>query len=119
MSKKVYHLGTCKTCQRILGEINTEGLEMQDVKTTPLTEEQVDAMAQLAGSYEAIFTRRSRQYRALGLHEQELSEADYRKYLLEHYTFLKRPVFVIEDEIFVGNAKKNVEAVKEKLGAAP
>lgn len=118
MTKKVYHLSTCKTCQRILGEVNTEGLEMQDVKSEPLTEEQVDQMAKLAGSYEAIFTRRSRQYRALGLHEQELGEDDYRKYLLEHYTFLKRPVFVIGDDIFVGNAKKTVEGVKAKLGEA-
>ena len=42
-------------------------------------------------------------------------EQEYKDLLLSHYTFLKRPVFVIEETIFVGNAKKTVEALKEYL----
>lgn len=114
--KKIFHLSTCKTCQRIISELhNGEGFVLQDIKTEPLTEEQVDAMKDLAGSYEAIFTRRSRKYRAMGLHEQELTEADYRRLILEEYTFLKRPVVIIDDAIFVGNSKKVVAAALDTL----
>jgi len=36
---------------------------------------------------------------------------------LEEYTFLKRPVFIYNNEIFIGNAKKTIESLKTKLGA--
>jgi arsenate reductase len=35
--------------------------------------------------------------------------------ILDEYTFLKRPVIIIDQEIFIGNSKKSVEALKEKL----
>ena len=54
-------------------------------------------------------------FRQRGLHEKELSEKDYKDLILEHYTFLKRPVIIVEDQIFVGNSKKTVEAAKEAL----
>ena len=73
-------------------------------------------MYQLAGSFEALFSRRAMKYRSLGLNEQELNEADYKKWILEEYTFLKRPVILIDGEIFIGNAKKNVAAAQAKAG---
>jgi len=69
-------------------------------------------MKKLAGSYEALFSRVAMKYRSMGLNEMELTEKDYRKYILEEYTFLKRPVVVNEDKIFIGNSKKVVEAAK-------
>ena len=69
----------------------------------------------MAGSYEALFSRRSRKYRPMGLHERELSEEDYKKLILEEYTFLKRPVVVIDGEAFAGNSKKAVEGAKSRL----
>lgn len=72
-------------------------------------------MKEMAGSYESLFSRRAMKYRGLGLHEMDLKEADYRKYILEEYTFLKRPVMIFEDEIFVGNTKKTVAAAADKL----
>jgi arsenate reductase (glutaredoxin) len=114
--KKIYHLSTCKTCQRIIGELHGgEGFELQDIKTEPISEEQLEHLRSLAGSYEALFTRRSRKYRAMGLHEQELGEADYKRLILEEYTFLKRPVVLIDGEVFIGNSKKSVEGAKQKL----
>lgn len=113
---KVYHLSTCKTCQRILKELELpEEAVLQDIKTEAITEAQLEEMYQLAGSYENLFTRRSRKYRACNLHEKELGEDDYRKYILEEYTFLKRPVVLIDDAIFIGNAKKQVQGAQEKL----
>ncbi len=38
-----------------------------------------------------------------------LSDLDYRKLLLEEYTFLKRPFVINGEEVFIGNAKKEVQ----------
>ncbi len=113
--KKIYHLGTCSTNIRILKELNLDNVELQDIKKEPMTAEQVDEMANIAGSYEALFSRKAMKYRSMGLNEMELTEADYKKYITEEYTFLKRPVAIIDGEIFIGNAKKNVEALSAKL----
>ncbi|MEM7369898.1 MAG: ArsC/Spx/MgsR family protein [Bacteroidota bacterium] len=113
---RLFHLANCTTCQAIIKQWQPgPEIEMQDIKTEPMTEEQIDEMARLAGSYEAIFSRRAMKYRAWGLNSMELTEADYRSYILKEYTFLKRPVLVLEDKIFVGNTKKVVAAAKEAL----
>ena len=112
--KKVYHLGKCTTCQRILEEFNWDG-ETQEIRSKKITEKQLDEMAVLAGSYEALFSRRAIKYKNMKLKEKTLSEADYKQLILEEDTFLKRPVFLINGAIFIGNAKKTLEAVQEIL----
>lgn len=111
---KIYHLATCSTCQRILKEIpNLKRFELQDIKTEAITAKQLDEMKKMAGSYEALFSRVALKYRSLGLNEMELTEKDYRKYILQEYTFLKRPVMIIGKEIFIGNSKKVIAAAIE------
>ncbi|WP_298766210.1 ArsC/Spx/MgsR family protein [uncultured Polaribacter sp.] len=114
--KKGYYLKTCDTCKRILKEINTDGFELQEIKATPVTEAQLAEMYALSNSYEGLFNKRSRLYKSLGLKDKNLTESDYKKYILEEYTFLKRPVFIVENEIFIGNSKKVVAELKTKLG---
>ena len=113
--KRIFYLSTCDTCKRILSSWNTDGIELQDIKTEPMTAEQVDQMIALAGSAEALFSKRARKYKELGLKDKSLSEADIRQLIIEEYTFLKRPVLVLDDQIFVGNSKKVVEAAAEAL----
>jgi len=114
--KKIYHLGSCSTCKRILKELEPlDGVELQEIKSESITSEQLEHMASLSGSYESLFSRRAMLFRQRGLHEKDLSETDYKDLILEHYTFLKRPVVVVENQIFVGNSKKTVEAAKEAL----
>jgi arsenate reductase len=86
-------------------------VNLREIKSQPLSAEEVDRIAKKAGSYEAIFSKRARLFRSLGLHEKELNEDDYRKYLLEDYTFLKRPVLETDQSVVVGNSKKSVEAM--------
>ena len=115
--RKIYHLSSCSTCQRIIKELNgLEGFEMQNIKEEKMTASQVDEMKKKTGSYESLFSRRAMKYRGMGLHEKTLTEKDYRKLIIEEYTFLKRPVIFIDGEIFVGNTKKVVQAAKTKLG---
>lgn len=113
--KRIFYLSTCDTCKRILNSWNTDGVELQDIKTEPMTADQVDHIIGLAGSAEALFSKRARKYKELGLKDQDLSDAEVRELIINEYTFLKRPVLVLGDKIFVGNSKKVVEAAAEAL----
>lgn len=116
--KKIYHLSTCNTCQRIIGEINpAPSVILQDIKTDAITPTQLDEMKEMAGSYEALFSKRAQLYRQRGLNEQELSEDNFKQLILEHYTFLKRPVMIVDNEIFVGNSKKVIATAVEAFNA--
>ncbi len=111
--KKIYHLSSCSTCVRIIKELNpAKDVVLQDIKTEPITEAQIDEMAKMAGGYEPLFSRRAMKYKSMGLKDKNLTEQDYRQFILDEYTFLKRPVIIVENQIFVGNAKKEVEAAK-------
>ncbi len=114
----IFHLGTCSTCRRILDAWKPgPSVRLQDVKTDPLTPAQLDALVALAGRHEALFSRRALKFRALGLHEHARDEADYRRLLLEEYTFLRRPVLWLPDAVFAGSAKATVAAAGEALRA--
>ena len=113
--KKIYYLKTCNTCTRILKELNLEGVTLQDIKETPISVKQLDEMKALAGSYESLFSRRAKLYKEMGLKDVPLKEADYKNYILEHYTFLSRPVILVDSEIFIGSSKKSVDAAKKAL----
>lgn len=115
--KKIYHLANCGTCQQIIDEFGAKGkdFEKQDIKTQKITVAQLEEMKKLAGSYEALFSRRALKYRELGLNNRELTEEEYKKFILEEYTFLKRPVVINGTQIFVGNAPKVVAAAKQSM----
>lgn len=109
--KKIYHLSTCNTCQRIISEINAStDVQLQDIKSEAITAQQLEEMKEMAGSYEALFSKRAQLYRKRCLNQQDLTESDYKALILEHYTFLKRPVMIIGDQQFIGNSKKVVAA---------
>ncbi len=112
----IYHLSTCDTCRRILKELRPPaGIRLQDIREEPVSESQLAEMRELSGSYEALVNKRARLYAQRGLKNQQLREADYKNLLLEHYTFLKRPVIVTGGAIFIGNAAKTVAAASEAL----
>ncbi len=114
--KKIYHLSTCNTCQRIINELQPDqDVLLQDIKTDEIIPEQLEEMQQLSGSYESLFSKRAQLYRKQGLHEKTLNENDYKTLILGHYTFLKRPVIIINNQIFVGNSKKTVAEAKEAI----
>lgn len=119
MKLEVYYLATCSTCTRIMKDLKVEKypFRLQDIKTDPISAVQIDTMQKLAGSYEALFSRVAMKYRSMGLNTMQLTEKDYRRYILEEYTFLKRPVCIIGDSIFIGNAPKTIAAVAEALKA--
>ena len=88
---------------------------LQDIKSEEITPNQLEELHELSGSYEALFSKRAQRYKAFGLKDQKVSENDFRNYILQHYTFLSRPVVVYNDQIFIGNSAKTVEAAKKAI----
>lgn len=113
--RKVYFLKTCDTCRRILKEVNTHDFILQEIKTNPVTAPQLEEMYSLSKSYENLFNKRAQLYKKRDLKNKALTENDFKKLILEEYTFLKRPVFIVGEEIFIGNSKKEIERLKAKL----
>ena len=101
---KIYHLSSCTTCQRILKDTkaDSKGFTLQDIKVEKITPAQLDELKDKAGSYEALFSRRALKYKEMGLKDKALTETDYRRLILEEYTFLKRPVAVSGKKILIG-----------------
>ena len=115
--KKIYHLSSCSTCQRIIKVLAPKkDVVLQDIKTEKISEKQLEEMKKIVGSYEALFSRKAMKYRSLGLDKKQLTEEDYKKFILEEYTFLKRPVILAGSTIFIGNAKATIEAAKRAFG---
>lgn len=115
--KKIYYLSTCDTCKRILKELDPPATcDLQDIKENPVTASELKELKSRAGTYEALFSKRARLYKERDLKNKQLSEEDYKNLLLEHYTFLKRPVIINGQKIFIGNSKKEVAAAKASLG---
>lgn len=116
MKPTFFYLSSCSTCIRILKELNLpETIVLHDIKGSPLDTATVDFLFSLTGNYESLINKRAKLYKERGLKDKNLTENDYRKLLTEHYTFLKRPVLILNNQIFVGNDAKTVGAMKEAL----
>ncbi len=112
MANKIYYLASCDTCRKIIKSLpKTANLEYHDIRQNPITETELDEMYQLSGSYEALFSKKAQLYKSMDLKNKSLTEVDFKKYILEHYTFLSRPVFIIDGKIYIGNSQKNVNDV--------
>lgn len=114
--RKIYFLKTCDTCKRIIKSLpNTDTFIFQDIKEEPISIKQLEEMHALTNSYEVLFSKRAKLYKEMGLKDEVLQEKDFKRYILEHYTFLNRPVIIVEDKIFVGNSSKTVQAAIDTL----
>lgn len=114
--RKLYYLSSCSTCKRIISQWGLpRDFAMQDVKSNPLTLEDLSLMHKRSGSYEALFSRRAKLFQERQLGAEDLDEARYKSLLLEHYTFLKRPVLIWDDQIFIGSAKATVEQASKAI----
>lgn len=114
--QKVYYLSSCSTCKRVMEEVEIpSSFIKQDIKAEEITEDQLQELYDLTKSYDELFSRRAKLYQERDLKSKNLQEEDYKNLLLEHYTFLKRPVIVNKNEIFIGSSPKTVAAAKESI----
>lgn len=117
MVKKVYYLVSCDTCKRILKELDlvNKGFELREIKSAPITENELNNMKELAGSYAALFSKMARKYKELQLSQKVLSEEEVKHYILSDYTFLKRPVIIFGNNIFAGNSANVIKEAKSLI----
>lgn len=107
--RKIYYLASCDTCRKIIKALpQNVNLEFHDIRQNPITNDELEQMYKLAGSYEALFSKKAQLYKEKGLKNITLTEDDFKKYILEHYTFLSRPVVIINENIFIGNSQPNI-----------
>lgn len=117
MIDTIFYLASCDTCRKIIKTLpKSINLAFHDIKQDPITIEQLEQMHELAGSYEALFSKKAQLYKSMGLKDKNLGEDDYKKYILEHYTFLSRPVFIIDNKIYIGNTQQNMLQVMKAIG---
>ena len=114
--RSFYYLSSCDSCKRIMGTLSLDSsINKIDIKKNPLNVSQLEELHTISGNYEVLFSRRAQLYKQRDLKNKILSEETLKELLLEHYTFLKRPVFIVDNEIFIGNSKSVVSALKVKL----
>lgn len=113
---KIYYLASCDTCRKIIKSLPKDhDLVFHDIKQNPITVEELEEMHRLSESYEALFSKKAQLYKSMDLKNKALTEDDYKKYILEHYTFLSRPVFIINEKIYIGNTQQNMLQVMKAL----
>jgi arsenate reductase len=99
-----------------MSQLDLEDFEKIDIKNNPLSEAQLLELYVITESYEDLFNKRARKFIQEGLNKKALTDNDYKDLLLKEYTFLKRPAFLINGELYIGNAKKTVEQLVDKIG---
>lgn len=107
--KKVFYLKTCGTNKKIMTPLDLSDWELREIKSQPVTEAELEEMYEKTKSYEALFSKKSTQIKERGIDVSSLKEQDFKKLILDHYSFLKRPVFITDKEVFAGSDKKNLE----------
>jgi arsenate reductase len=113
---KIYYLPSCSTCRKIIKSLPKGiDLEFHDIRQDKITTEELEKMRELADSYEALFSKKAQLYKERGLKNKALNEEDYKALILEHYTFLSRPVFIINNELFIGNSQPNILKLMKTL----
>ncbi|MBK8626425.1 MAG: arsenate reductase [Saprospiraceae bacterium] len=113
--RRIYHLSTCDTCRKILAQINTEGLELINLREQNINKEDLTVMKKHTKSYEALFNKRAQKLKEMPVELKPVEDLDFKKLILKEYTFLKRPAAIIDDKIIVGNDKNAVDALKQAL----
>ena len=115
--KVVFYLKSCNTCTRIIKELKLDSsFTFREIKSKPLNIMEIEMIHDLSKNYECIFNKRAKKKKKKNLKGVALTELEYKNFILENYTFLKRPVIITGEKIFIGNSKENILELKKHLG---
>lgn len=109
-----YYLSSCSTCKKIENQLSfDESVKKIDIKKNKLTYEELRMLFEKLGNYEGLINKRAQLFKQRNINYKTLKEKDFKNLLLDHYTFLKRPILIYDNKVFVGNSPKTVlEAIK-------
>jgi arsenate reductase len=109
---KLFGLPHCSTCQKAVAYLEEIGVEIEnfhDVKENQLSKREVQKLVKFVGGAENLFSKRAMKYRSMGLNEMELSDTQLVDYMVEEYTFIRRPVLVYGKKALAGFSKKKYD----------
>ena len=116
MKNTFLYLSTCSTCVRIIKSLGIEEASfLQNVKEQMVTPEQLAFLYDYTNSYEQLINKRGRVYAQMKREGVLFSEEVYKALLKKEYSCLKRPVLIWNNNVFLGNSKTTVEAMKTVL----
>ncbi|MDG2397025.1 MAG: ArsC/Spx/MgsR family protein [Flavobacteriaceae bacterium] len=116
MNDAIFYLKTCDTCIRIMKILNLPEYFLKiNIKENPITENQLVELFSMSKSYEKLLNKRSRLFIEKKIKPVELKELEIKNLLLEHYTFLKRPIVIFNKTIYIGNSKNNINKLIQDL----
>lgn len=111
----MYWLPYCSTCVKAEQYLLERGVKIQkyvNLKEERVSKSDVEKLVKLIGGAEKLFSKRAMTYRSMGLDKMKLSEDDMIRYMVEEYTFIKRPVIVTKDkQILAGFSAKRYQAL--------
>jgi arsenate reductase (glutaredoxin) len=113
--RKLFYLSTCDTCKKIIKEINTSEVELQDIKANHITKRELEQVEKILPGYENLFNKRARKYKEQKLSEKELSQSELKELILKEYTFLKRPLLIYDNIVIAGNSKDSKHKLQNLL----
>jgi len=116
MKNTFLYLSTCSTCVRIIKSLGIEDAPfLQNVKEAMVTPEQLRFLYNHTNNYEQLINKRGRVYAQLKREGAVFSEAVYKALLEKEYSCLKRPILIWNNNVFLGNSKATVAAMKTAL----
>lgn len=118
MTKKVFYLKNCDTCRKILKSFDLDAWQLREIKTEPITPDELSEIKKFAGNYESVFSKKSTQIKARNIDVTKLTDGEMGNLILEHYSFLKRPVFLFEYRILADSTKENIQELQKLLPPA-
>ncbi len=116
MKNTFLYLSTCSTCVRIIKSLGIEDAPfLQNVKEAMVTPEQLQFLYNHTNNYEQLINKRGRVYAQLKREGTVFSEVVYKALLEKEYSCLKRPILIWNNNVFLGNSKATVAAMKTAL----
>ena len=116
MENTIFYLSSCSTCKRIINDLKQiRSFKKIDLKISPINEIELNILFKYSKSFEKLFNKRCQLIKKMNLNLKSLNENDFKKLILSHYTFLKRPMILFNKNLFIGNNKDTIAKLKKAL----
>jgi len=111
MSVTLYHNPRCSKSRQTLQLLQERGIEPQVIeylKTPPDADTLRAILAQLGIGPRDLLRRKEAEYKALGLDNPELSDAELIQAMVEHPRLIERPIVLTDKGAAIGRPPENV-----------
>ncbi len=114
MTTKIYHNPRCSKSRQtleILKEHGTDAEIIEYLKTPPTTAELKQILDALGMEPRQLMRKGQDEYRALGLDNENLSQDELIKAMVENPILIERPIVITDKGVALGRPPENVEKI--------